>query len=81
MQAIVKVLIVLDGLSDNITGLMEHFAKINNEIETLVAEHESRVKKIAEDKANGVEMGNVDYSVRMPSSRLQVMAVSGNSLN
>lgn len=77
MQAIVKVLAILDELTDNIKELITYFARINNEIRNLVAEHESQVKKIAQDKANGIQMEDVDYMVRIYYSILQATAAFG----
>lgn len=70
MKAIVKVLTILDELTDNIKELIIYFARINNEIRNLVTEHDSEVKKIAQDKANGIVMEDVDYLVRISSSIL-----------
>lgn len=80
MQAIVKVLTILDELTDNIKELIIYFARINNEIRNLVAEHESQVKKIAQEKANGIQMEDVDYVVRIYYSILQAAAAFGFSL-
>lgn len=65
MHAIIKMLTVLDELTNSINELITYFSLINNEIRNLVAEHESEVKKIAQDKANGIEMEDGDYKVRI----------------
>lgn len=80
MQAIVKVLTILGELTDNIKELIIYFARINNEIRNLVAEHESQVKKIAQEKANGIQVEDVDYVVRIYYSILQAAAAFGFSL-
>lgn len=80
MQAIVTVLTILDELTDNIKELIIYFARINNEIRNLVAEHESQVKKIAQEKVNGIQMEDVDYVVRIYYSILQAAAAFGFSL-
>lgn len=80
MQAIVKVLTILGELTDNIKELIIYFARINNEIRNLVAEHESQVKKIAQEKANGIQVEDVDYVVRIYYSILQAAAAFRFSL-
>lgn len=65
MHAIIKMLTILDELTNTINELITYFSLINNEIRNLVAEHESEVKKIAQDKANGIEMEDGDYKVRI----------------
>ena len=80
MQAFVKVLTILGELTDNIKELIIYFARINNEIRNLVAEHESQVKKIAQEKANGIQVEDVDYVVRIYYSILQAAAAFGFSL-
>lgn len=68
MKAVVKVLTILDELTDNIKELIIYFARTNNEIRNLITEQDSEVKKIAQDKANGIVMEDVDYLVRISSS-------------
>lgn len=60
---------ILNGLTSNITKMMEYFTKINIEIAALVKKHEFQIKKIVEDKATG-EMEDVGYEVKMSSSIL-----------
>lgn len=60
---------MLNGLTSNITKMLEYFARINTEIAELVKKHDLHIKEIAEEKANG-EMEDVGYEVKMSSSIL-----------
>lgn len=70
MRQIVNMLMILEALTDNIQALIFYFSRINGEIKSLVNEHETIVKEIVNDKANGIQMEDVDYKVRISSSIL-----------
>ncbi len=54
---------LLNDLTDDITNLLTYFAQMNNEIADLVSEHESQLKMIAQDRVDGIELVDEDYSV------------------
>lgn len=64
MEAIRQVLEMLQGLTGNIIALMSYFEIMNVTINDMVNEHDTQLKSIAADQANGVHLSKADFEVR-----------------
>lgn len=64
MEAIRQVLEMLQGLTDDIIALMSYFEIMSVTINDMVNEHDTQLKSIAADQANGVQLIKADFKVR-----------------
>ena len=55
---------MLVGLTDNINALMKYFETMNVTINVMITEHDTQLKSIAEDRANGVKLEKAELEVR-----------------
>ena len=58
---------MLSGLADNISELMKYFEIMNVTIGEMIMEHDTQLKEIAADRANGVKLTKSDLQVRKRS--------------
>lgn len=63
LEAVRQVLEMLQGLTDNIIALMSYFEIMNVTINDMVNEHDTQLKSIAADQANGVQLSQADFEV------------------
>ncbi len=68
MEAIRQVLEMLQGLTDDIIALMSYFEIMSVTINDMVNEHDTQLKSIAADQANGVQLIKADFKVRSIST-------------
>lgn len=55
---------MLQGLTDDIIALMSYFEIMSVTINDMVNEHDTQLKSIAADQANGVQLIKADFKVR-----------------
>jgi len=68
LEAIRQVLEMLQGLTDDIIALMSYFEIMSVTINDMVNEHDTQLKSIAADQANGVQLIKADFKVRSIST-------------
>jgi hypothetical protein len=67
MGAIMIVLQLLAGLVEDIVELLLFFKQLNDSIANLVTEHRENLRAIADSQADGDELQDADYEVRLPT--------------